>query len=58
MFAENIYGCHLIIADWIIALLPINLWPPSQQRQMDAAVKDLCVNGLLKGGTPHNHKTM
>ena len=58
MFAENIYGCHFIIANWIIALLPISLWPPGHQRQMNVVFKDLCVNGPLKGGTPHNHKTM
>ena len=52
-------GATFIIAEWIIALLPINLWPPCHQRQMSVVVKVLCVNGPLKGdGSPHNHKTM
>ena len=50
-------GATFIFAEWIIALLPINLWP-QVIIQMSVVVKVLCVNGPLKGGTPHNQKTM
>ena len=35
-------GATFIFAQWILALLPINLWPPSHQRQMSVVVKVLC----------------